>query len=264
MEKINTLSNDSAYICGQIAHTTRSLLQSNTQSEVLHHCKSFFSHLNLSGFFKITTHKNKDNCFFGAGLKKKHLLQLQTFMVCSHKINNNGQLLSIKMPSVNVLLDIESFSDAYKDVLLDNIAIFVDSVQAWCDNFNEKFTLLHSIHQEKSQQVVQLKQAYETIKKNGSNLTESHNLMRQNLMCELVASFPTMALEQDQEEKILSHVEHCCEEHKETLQSQLDANQRMCFMLDNTMDMLLNCELLEQLESKPVVDFDNDADVELF
>lgn len=247
---INHLTINSAYICGQIARTSRGLLASKSPEQVLRHCEQFLNGLSLSGILRTQDNGTPFSLFFGEKLQKRHLVELQQINTQSAKIQRGKSILTFSTEHIYLLLKTENMETVFVDALLDNLAIFIDSIEAWFMQYNQQLQI--DLDRQKNYAFIQqaLLDANQQLTTASCLVQQSQDHMHTALSSEITQLFCSMGLEQTQEEQLLSHIETLCQQHEQTIFQYQDAGKALAIQLKETLQFveneLYNAPSLEQ------------------
>jgi hypothetical protein len=227
-----------AAISGQISHFTTALLNDRRLERAINHAKTLLDNINVCGFIKCGNENNSLKSFTGKGFDRTALKYVQELTGNNNKIIMTSHVLQIKTQDVYLLASIANKTELEQDILVDQLAIFVDILQAWFNNFQsqERVEALH-----KANNKIHANRLTESIKLLDSankKLSNSYQHLLQEIVCTLTQNFPTMALEADQEDLIMSLVEQECQKHQSVILEQLQQNQHVSNHLVDAVEQL--------------------------
>lgn len=227
----------------------------------------FLSDLDLSGFFRIEVEGESVKRMFGQGVKRELMYKMRACINCydpCQKVLREDGFLSIKTGNTYFLVDTHNVQEEFADILQDNLTLFVDSVQSWC---NKQITHLnvHKQHQTAKDQLAnKLRESISGITTANKQLIQNYHTISEDLLSNLIARFPSLALEADQEEMVLDIINISIAKQVDIIQGQIESNQELCNLLREAIESLAIDEVKEiQMASNDVENFEGPA-VELF
>ena len=253
---IDTYAETSA-ISGQICQFSRALLATDDINEALTLAKNVLINTNTSGFLRMCSQQHSKRCFFNQAPKRAFLVTFKKAIKHPHKIYCDGEVLQIKTSRLYLIINIKCLKSYQKDILIDHLAIFVDTLDAWLKLKDHKDAFAQAHIDKNISQANQIEQTTSQLKTITNHLESSYQALVQELLCALTTKFPTMALELDQEELILELIQNECQKHKVAVSKQVNKNKQLLTLLENT---------VEQLTAQPklTMECDNSLAVELF
>lgn len=252
----NFISN--AAISGQISHFTTALLNDRSLQQAINHAKTLLENISVCGFIKCGHKDESIKTFSGKGFGRKALKYVQELTGNSNKIIRTSHVLQIKTEDVYLLASIDNKSEMDKDILVDQLAIFVDILQSWFNNFQSQKQVEALHYASNKTHASRLTESIQLLEQANLKLSHSYQHLLQEIVCTLTQNFPTMALEADQEDLIMSLVEHECQKHQSVILEQLNQNQHVSNHLLNAVKQLNSVQ-----ESIPETTEDNNT-MELF
>lgn len=228
-----------AFQCGIIVRSSRNIIAANSLDKITSICKSFFDELDLSGFFKMTMDDEIARSMFGQGISRAAASKLKNKAESKkQKLLLFEGFLIINTPSTCFVLNTEKLDCRYIDTLQDNLMFFVDSIEAWCINYLQKKNMHRDFDYARSNMSDKLKESVTGIATANKYLIENYYSISEDLLSDLVVSFPTLALEADQEEMILDIINHSIKKQLGAILSQIESNNKICDVIGETFDTL--------------------------
>ncbi|WNO07616.1 hypothetical protein [Teredinibacter sp. KSP-S5-2] len=256
-----------AFQCGVIVRAVRSILSASTLGSLESSCLIFLTDLNLSGFFRIEVEGESVKRMFGHGVKRELMLKMRSCANCydlCQKVLREDGFLSIKTGNTYFLVDTHSVHGDFVDILQDNLLLFVDSVQSWCNKHITHINV-HQQHQTAKDQLSnKLRESIRGIVTANKQLIQNYHTISEDLLSNLIARFPSLALEADQEEMVLDIINQSISKQVDIIQGQIESNQDLCNLLTEAIESLSKDEVKEiQMASNDVESFGGPA-IELF
>lgn len=228
-----------AFQCGIIVRSSRNIIAANSLDKITSICKSFFDELDLSGFFKMTMDDEISRSMFGTGISRVAASKLKNRAESKkQKVVIYEDFLIINTPNTCFVLNTENLDCNYIDTMKDNIMFFVDSIEAWCINYIQKKSMHRDFDCARSSMSGKLKESVSGIATANKYLIENYYSISEDLLSDLVVSFPTLALEADQEEMILDIINHSIKKQLGAILSQIESNNKICDVIGETFDTL--------------------------
>lgn len=225
-------------VSGQMCQFSRALLQSNSLDTALAQAEKLLLNIGASGFIRLTCQVGSIRRFFNKGLSRRVLLNLQQLVNSELKITTSKGLLQLKTQYVYLVVDITQLKPYQQDIFVDHLAIFIDTLDAWLQLFEEKERDKRHHVEQNDQHASQIYQSITQLEIISDRLQVSFQQLVQELLCNFTKHFPTMALEHDQEELILAIAEHECDKHAMAITKQLTENKSLISLLNSTAQQL--------------------------
>lgn len=229
-------------VSGQLCQFSRALLQSGDLDAALKQANNLLLNIGASGFIRLSCATDSKRSFFNQGVSRQDLLSLQSLAARSDKICCDHQLLQIKTLHVYLVVEVSKLQPYQKDILTDHLAIFVDTLDAWLQLYEQKAHHEQDRLQQNNHHAQLLHQSISQLEQISDNLKMSYQQLIQELLCNFTRHFPTMALEHDQEELILAIAEHECDKHASAVSKQLSENRSLIALLNATAQQLTQTE----------------------
>ena len=258
----NTLQAN-AHQCGLLNRASRLLLQSKNLHQAAEVLQSTLEDFPLSGYVKLFTHSKNLVRKFGQGIPRRDFATIRDSFKSNNKIQVRNEHLLIQTANTQLIVKLEAKLLAYSGLVQDNLAIYCDTLQAWVEAYQAKRQLQQQQLQERLSSAQQLQDLVHCLTKLNGHLLQNHQLIVQELLSALLAQFPTLALQADQEEAILDVVNRSLNKQGQLLDAQVQNNNETKVTLNRAI-----ASLVAELSSRETIAepgaTDNLRSIELF
>ena len=261
---MNTVHNEELLVknlfqTGVLNRASRSIIKSHFIGDLADVVRATLETLGQQGCGKIEYLECRQSIMFGGKLSSHQCQRLADIPKQGEKVNHGDDYLLLKTENILIVLLTERLCEIEVSLLKDNLATLIDTLQAWIDKRVSELTKTKALMSERQESADQLLGVSECLSKLGDHVTDTFQNNNQALMGDLVALFPRMGLEPDQEDVILELISKGLENQRAALETLLNYNLDLKTMMDMAVGALTK-ELRH--ESKP--DSQHITSIELF
>jgi hypothetical protein len=229
---------ETASLNGSIARFSRAIMETHCLKTFSKHVRNLLSESDTSGLLRFRLPNEQSKHVVNKGVKRRLLSQLQELITTQDKIARTTDLLQFNTQYTYLVIDIEDKADYQQDLLVDNLALLVDTIDLWLQNFIDTQDKFEALKADNQKHAVQIEQSITLIDQSNQNLSQSYQTLIHDILCRLTSQFPTMALEHDQEEMILKLVESECLKHRTVIDAQKQQNEEVKQLLQSAIEQL--------------------------
>ena len=238
-ESINQLdlNQRNLYQLGVLLRSCKLIADTNNLNGLVNVVKSVGDNLSISGCFRIETEDDHKTMILGKGLSKKQCEGLSC-QQCDKKVISEDNTILWRTADIVLIIDSTQMNEIEKGLLQDNMTILVDSIQSRIMTLRERYQTELNIVNERESLAKRMQQLLHCINRLNDHLINNHQYISETLICGLSAKFPVLGLEVDQEESILSLVEHSVEAQRAIIETQINSNKDLSQIISETINIL--------------------------
>lgn len=227
---------------GLIARASRSILACNTMHGIMSVVSRTLDELGLSGGGRLTTASDSLSFQFGAGLNADFSELLNGNAQGKEGVHHVEKALVFEEINFTLVIIHNDDSISAKELLKENISVFVDIVQGWICR-NEVFGHNQQSRKNFKEGVVNhVGGLIYCLSKVGRHLVDSHYRVVDDLNTNLLSHLPQLALDTRQEQTIIGIVNQAMEKQKGLLESQIRQSENLQQVLDDAISRLVKAE----------------------
>jgi phosphotransferase system IIB component len=175
---------------------------------------------------------------FGCGISPTVLHSLRCMDRCQAKICSNNEFLIYNSDHVLLIVDTKGSDAADLDLMIDNLTIYMDTIQNWLDHHERLCTEREEIRKERIKVSINLDSFIQCITRLSEHLIHTQQAVNEELISQLIAVFPVLGMEADQEEVILNIVNDARAKERALLDQQLCQNNELRTVMKQAIDAL--------------------------
>lgn len=251
-ESGNQLYLEQLYLYGLNARFTRKLMSTYSAEQALELSKKYLEDIGLSGYIRLLRGDARNAVKFGQQISRVSLKEIFSGNFCmkeNEKICIEDDFIIIKTPLTFLFICRKNLNNLSVDKLQDVLAIFIDTVDTWLDDHIIRYELSNTLQCSMIELIEE-----------SAELLNYHHTASDELLSDIDALFPTLGLQQDQEDIILQTIKSALNKHMHQIGKQIQKNNALGETLLNSVDALNH--------SNPNMEFgpssNNDNCVELF
>lgn len=230
-----------AHQCGLLTRASRALFHCRSLDQAVRIFGDTLFELGLSGCFSIGDEARRSQAHvFGDKLSKETFDEMLQQCTDAEKVCVVGSCLMVRTKDLK-LLGCMALDDAIvRDLIQDNLAIFCDSFQAWLDRFLEDENKEQRTYHDRLRYADKMNEILGCISRFNLHLIEGNRDIYQDLLSALIAKFPSLGLEADQEETILNLIEGAKNRQEKHLIMQLKYNDDLKEIISTSVENILD------------------------
>lgn len=217
---------------GVLNRASRSIINSHFIGDLADVVRATMETLNQKGCGKIEYLDFRQSIVFGGKLSSHQCQRLAEIPKQQGKIFQGKDYLLLKTENILIVLLTEQLRELEVSLLKDNLATLMDTLQTWIDKRVSELTKTKALMNERKESADQLHGVSECLGKLGDHVIDTFKNNNQALMGDLVALFPRMGLEPDQEEAILELISQGLDKQRSALETLLNYNLDLKTMMD--------------------------------
>lgn len=214
--------------------------------EIGNEVRGFLEGISINGYFRLTVADEKFTSFIGAGCSIALKNELKSVNNIKEKIIKKNLFIYFQVYGVNLIISTESMSSLTQDVLIDGLATFSDIISSYIISVEDYKIIEKENEKSISKYMNQLESSVELLNELGEELKESVVKLQNNINIELIASFTTLGLENDQEEFLLSLIKNESEKLLEQTVISISSREAM------KNDLLVQLEMISKNKNKSI------------
>lgn len=237
---------------GLSVRLSRNLMRTQSAAKALELSQQYLDNLHLSGFIRFLEGDMRQAAKFGNTISRELLQDVKTIRACAackDKIGIEKEFIIIKSSLSFIFISRQDLSVEKIDKLQDILAVFIDTLDAWLENYLMRSELSST-----------LQGSLQSLVQSSSELILCHANASEELMSAMIAKFPVLGLQADQEDYILDIIKHAMDKHIQLIENQIKKNGTLGDTLIESVDALNNSDEYVSLENL----MDDDSSVELF
>ncbi len=227
-----------AHQCGVLNRISRSILAATNPEEIINIVASAAESLSLSGCCKIEALEQRLSVKFGRGFSRSQCTELVYLTNCQGKVVATDHFLFFTTDNVFIVIDTCDLTELESELFKDNLTIFSDTLQTWIEQYSYQNKIQQRAKQERLMAADQMNDILTCLTRLNENLLGTHVHITEELISELVAKFPTMALEIDQEDNILNIVDTSVKKHQGIIDAQIKQNNDLKLIMAGAIEAL--------------------------
>ena len=230
----NTIAIKHQFQLGAINRATRQLISAHTHTDVIQIMIQLCENLGLSGFVYMSGFNFRKAKKIGSGLPRNKIRSVMELLQQLQKIALCGSMLCFKYDDITLVVHNTNHDSAQDDLLQDDMAIFIDSLDIWLKKHNSRLETEALIQQ-------QLSEFRRTLLYDQKLMNSHRDVIINQLLTDMATILPMLGLEQDQEEEIYNAIEPIVCSMSQSQEDQASSNQDFLQIVSN---------LLTHLQSK--------------
>ncbi|GAB1255674.1 hypothetical protein [Aurantivibrio plasticivorans] len=251
----------SAYQLGVIARLSREIICCQELESIEAVIYGAARRFQLSGCFRAAVAEEQISIQFGKGISRQDLCSLAKLSGRGTKLSTHEGYIIFQTKHLLLVLLRSDFSEDEIDSLKDNLAVLIDTIHYWLDNY-ARLKIKDTQSRDARLAIAQkMNDIVNTMVRFSEHLSNSHSALCGDLSSKLLVELSTLGLEADQEEDIIELVNSTNEKHGYLIDMQVKHNADMRSIMAEAVSLLLQDHTPAE---KQTTIQDYDADVTLF
>lgn len=241
------------YLYGLNARSTANLIHAHTLQDMITICERYFKEMDLRGFFRVCVNDECHTKKFGlekASTNYSRMAKIAEALTQDQKIIVTDEFLIINAEMLLLTVEVDDQVQSDVSIYQDLLVIFTDTLEGWLTNYGLKKLLSKNLNRS-LQDIIQASQ----------DLIEKYIAESDELLYGIIARFPTLGLEIDQEEMILDVIRDSSRRQLSLLENEIQRNSKFGDILIESVKAL---EDVKNKKSVTNIEEQNNASVDLF
>lgn len=187
---------------GIIGKFSRVVLTSDNLTDILNQAADLLNDLEVSGILLVYRENHVAKASFGKGLDIHHVNEIDTQILSGDRVYILSRTLVFNLPRMNLLIDINDMHLDDLELFQDNLSVWFDTLYSVIDAFCEKQELVEEkkkIHVELASEILSIT---DSMKVRDEQAASNASDLFAEYMCKVESMMHSMALDEDQEQKI--------------------------------------------------------------
>lgn len=233
---------------GAINRATRQLISAHAYTDLINIIDQLSCNLNLSGFLYLSGFQFRKAKKIGSGLPRNQIRSVMELLNQPHKIAVMDSLFCFKYNGITLVVHQPTPSGEPHDLLQDDMAIFIDSVEIWLQKHDARMETEELIQH-------QLNEFQRTLLHDQKLMNSHRDVIVNRLLTDMASILPMLGLEQDQEEEIYNAIEPIVHSMSQSLEDQASSNQDFMQIVETLLTHLKDCQLPPPTEEESITLF---------
>lgn len=218
------------FLFGLNARVSSSLIHAGNLIDSIEISKRYLEEMELKGFLRVCVNQECHTNVFGDNFSSKAFSQIakkEDLFNKHDKILMVGDFLIIKSPQLILAVEFDNRTREDADIFQDLLVIYTDNLEGWLCNYGLKKSLSFNLNRS-LQDIIQASQ----------ELIEKYISESDELVYDIMARFPTLGLESDQEEMILDIIRDSSKKQLNLLENEIQRNSKFGDILIESVRLL--------------------------
>ena len=237
-DHFDTILNN-AYQCGVVSRSSKLLMCCKLSDELSEVFLEALVTFGVSGIFKLYFEDAEYVRVVGKGIPKHIFKEIEALPESQDKVSETQHLMAFTTKNVKLVIATTTLNSQQTGLYKDNLMQLVDAIQAWVENYHFDRSTKQQHVNDKVVSAERLHEVVHCLNKLNLHLIESNRQISQDLYSNLIAKFPMLALEADQEESILDIMKDALDRQDVLMKAQVHHNDELKDILKQAINSLV-------------------------
>ncbi len=218
---------NSAAQLGLIGKFSRGIVACRTFTDIMDQSGDLLNSLNISGLLLVYKEHHVAKTIFGNGLWKIHVDEINTEVLAGDKVILLKHILVFNRPHMNLVVSLDDIPKNDVGLYQDNLSIWFDTFDSVINAFCDREALLVEKESMRSGLAGNVRQIVDAMEKHDKDVYHKSNALFEDYICKISTILPSLALEEDQEDKMTDLMHNFVNDFKYYLDKQISYNMEL-------------------------------------